>query len=174
MTRVQLQPFESRLEIIYLSGLTTKDLEARLATLPEDSIVYYLVVYRGWGGPSLQSNGVRGPSRGRCPCAHLYLGRCGHGSRHRRRQPSRPAGHDGSCRQSGDPGAPRRAGGQHPDIFARSACQSGRLAPASALGHQRSARPRWNARQVPRALGLGSLQGLHSQRSGAPAGADRR
>ena len=50
MTRVQLQPFESRLEIIYLSGLTTKDLEARLATLPEDSIVYYLVVYRDGAG----------------------------------------------------------------------------------------------------------------------------
>jgi signal transduction histidine kinase len=49
-TRVQLQPFESKLTITYLSGLITKDLEARLATLPDHSIVYYLVVYQDGAG----------------------------------------------------------------------------------------------------------------------------
>ncbi len=50
LARAQLQPFERRLEITYLSGLATKDLEARLATLPERSIVYYLVVYQDGAG----------------------------------------------------------------------------------------------------------------------------
>ncbi len=50
LTRVQLKPFESRLSITYLSGLTTSDLEARLATLPEQSIVYYLTVYLDGAG----------------------------------------------------------------------------------------------------------------------------
>jgi two-component system cell cycle sensor histidine kinase/response regulator CckA len=50
LTRVQLKPFESRLSITYLSGLATSDLEARLATLPEHSIVYYLAVYRDGAG----------------------------------------------------------------------------------------------------------------------------
>ena len=46
VARGQFRPFESRLAVTYLSGLPTKELEARLATLPEHSIVYYLVVYR--------------------------------------------------------------------------------------------------------------------------------
>jgi signal transduction histidine kinase len=50
LTRVQLKPFESRLSITYLSGLTTSDLEARLATLPAQSIVYYLAVYQDGAG----------------------------------------------------------------------------------------------------------------------------
>ena len=50
LTRVQLKPFESRLSITYLSGLATSDLEARLATLPEHSIVYYLTVYQDGAG----------------------------------------------------------------------------------------------------------------------------
>ena len=50
LTRVQLKPFESRLSITYLSGLTTSDLEARLATLPAQSIVYYLTVYQDGAG----------------------------------------------------------------------------------------------------------------------------
>jgi signal transduction histidine kinase len=48
--RMQLQPFESRLSIAYLSGLETKDLEARLSTLPARSIVYYLTVYQDSSG----------------------------------------------------------------------------------------------------------------------------
>ncbi len=53
LTRAQLRPFEPRLTITYLSGLTTKDLETRLATLPEHSVVYYLVVYQDGAGHDL-------------------------------------------------------------------------------------------------------------------------
>ena len=52
-TRVQLKPFESRLSITYLSGLATSDLEARLATLPDQSIVYYLTVYLDGAGVAI-------------------------------------------------------------------------------------------------------------------------
>ena len=48
--RAQLRRFESRLSINYLSGLPTKDLEARLAALPRQSIVYYLVAYQDGAG----------------------------------------------------------------------------------------------------------------------------
>jgi len=44
--RAQFGSFESRLAFTYLSGLPTKELEARLASLPPHSIVYYLVVDR--------------------------------------------------------------------------------------------------------------------------------
>jgi signal transduction histidine kinase len=42
-TRTQLQSFE-RLSITYLTGLSTSELESRLATLPAHSMVYYLFV----------------------------------------------------------------------------------------------------------------------------------
>lgn len=48
--RDQLQPLEHRLAFNYLTGLTTSDLESRLATLPEHSIVYYLLVSRDGAG----------------------------------------------------------------------------------------------------------------------------
>ena len=48
--RAQLRSLANRLSVTYLSGLATKDLEARLATLPEHSIVYYLNVYEDGGG----------------------------------------------------------------------------------------------------------------------------
>ena len=44
--RAQLRPFESRFAISYLSGLRTTDLEARLASLPPQSAVYYYSVDR--------------------------------------------------------------------------------------------------------------------------------
>jgi hypothetical protein len=44
--REQFRPFEPRLKFTYLSGLRTRDLEQRLAALPDRSIVYYLVVDR--------------------------------------------------------------------------------------------------------------------------------
>jgi signal transduction histidine kinase len=46
LARAQLRSFEPRLAITYLSGLPTTDLEKRLASLPDQSIVYYLVVDR--------------------------------------------------------------------------------------------------------------------------------
>src|SRR5262252_1604777 len=54
MARPQLQPYASRLNITYLSGLTTADLEARLASLPAHSIVYYLLVYQDGAGANFQ------------------------------------------------------------------------------------------------------------------------
>ena len=42
--RSQLRSFEPRFEITYLSGLPTPDLERRLATLPEHSCIYYILV----------------------------------------------------------------------------------------------------------------------------------
>jgi signal transduction histidine kinase len=48
--RTQFQPLESRFNITYLSGLTTKDLHARLAELPDRSIVYYALVYQDGAG----------------------------------------------------------------------------------------------------------------------------
>jgi signal transduction histidine kinase len=48
--RAQFKPFESRFNITYLSGLTTKDLYARLAALPDRSIVYYTLVYQDGAG----------------------------------------------------------------------------------------------------------------------------
>jgi signal transduction histidine kinase len=50
LTRMQLRSFERRFAITYLSGLATKDLEARLVTLPGNSIVYYLAVYQDGQG----------------------------------------------------------------------------------------------------------------------------
>jgi len=46
LARTRLRAFEPRLDITYLSGLPTKELQARLQTLPEHSIVYYLIVER--------------------------------------------------------------------------------------------------------------------------------
>ena len=48
--RNQFRPFENRLTISYLSGLTARELEQRLATLPERSIVFYLIFYRDSAG----------------------------------------------------------------------------------------------------------------------------
>jgi signal transduction histidine kinase len=50
VARAQFRPFESRFAFEYLTGLTTKALEARLAALTSDSIIYYLVVDRDGGG----------------------------------------------------------------------------------------------------------------------------
>jgi len=48
--RAQLRSFESRLAITYLSGLSTPELKTRLSRLPDDSIVYYLLVNRDGAG----------------------------------------------------------------------------------------------------------------------------
>src|SRR5262249_35848958 len=46
----QFPPFKPRLTIEYLKGLATKELESRLAKLPEHSIIYYLSVSRDGTG----------------------------------------------------------------------------------------------------------------------------
>jgi two-component sensor histidine kinase len=44
--RAQFKEFESQLTVTYLSGLPTRQLEARLASLPAHSVIYYLYVDR--------------------------------------------------------------------------------------------------------------------------------
>src|SRR6185295_4921678 len=51
--RAQFQTFDRRLDITYLSGLSKRDLEARLAALPRHSMVYYIVVDRDGAGEYL-------------------------------------------------------------------------------------------------------------------------
>jgi len=46
LARTQFEAFEPRLDFTFLSGLSTAALEARLASLPPDSIIYYLIVDR--------------------------------------------------------------------------------------------------------------------------------
>ena len=48
--RTQLQPFESRLSVTYLSGLATDRLEQQLAQLPPRSAVYYVLVSEDGAG----------------------------------------------------------------------------------------------------------------------------
>ena len=50
LTRMQLKLVDPRLNVTYLSGLRTQELEAQLATLPERSIVYYVMVYQDGAG----------------------------------------------------------------------------------------------------------------------------
>jgi signal transduction histidine kinase len=50
VARQQFRAFEPRLEITYLSGLPTAQLEAKLANLPPQSIVYYLIVDQDGAG----------------------------------------------------------------------------------------------------------------------------
>src|SRR5262245_674158 len=46
LARAQLRGFESRVALTYLAGLPRTELERRVATLPEASIVYYLLFYQ--------------------------------------------------------------------------------------------------------------------------------
>jgi signal transduction histidine kinase len=50
LIRAQARPFESRLTFSYMSGMETKELERRLASLPARSIVYYLLVTEDGAG----------------------------------------------------------------------------------------------------------------------------
>jgi signal transduction histidine kinase len=44
LARSQFESIESRIAVTYLSGLPTRELETRVATLPAHSVIYYLVV----------------------------------------------------------------------------------------------------------------------------------
>ena len=50
LVRAQFKPFEPRLTFTYLTGLTVGDLNQRLATLPEHSVVYYVLVTEDGSG----------------------------------------------------------------------------------------------------------------------------
>lgn len=54
LARAQLRRFESRLQLTYLSGLPTEELETRLTALPDGSMVYYLIVDRDGTGANYQ------------------------------------------------------------------------------------------------------------------------
>ena len=51
--RAEFRAFESRFTIVYLAGLPTKELEARLAAVPEHSIIYYLIANRDGAGQNV-------------------------------------------------------------------------------------------------------------------------
>ena len=46
LARQQFRPFDSRVSFTFLTGLPTDDLKARLASLPQHSIIYYLLANR--------------------------------------------------------------------------------------------------------------------------------
>ena len=46
LARRQFGPFENRFQFTYLSGLPTKELETRIASLPDHSMIYYFSVER--------------------------------------------------------------------------------------------------------------------------------
>jgi signal transduction histidine kinase len=52
--RAEFRAFEGRVAFTYLSGLVTKDLEARLGTLPPHSAVYFVVVSMDGAGELVQ------------------------------------------------------------------------------------------------------------------------
>jgi signal transduction histidine kinase len=55
VARAQFKSFEPQLTFTYLTGLTKKELEPRLATLPDHSIVYYLSVERDRNGQNFHT-----------------------------------------------------------------------------------------------------------------------
>jgi len=54
LARTQLRSFERRVMLTYLAGLPRAELEQRVATLPERSIVYYLLFYQDRNGENVQ------------------------------------------------------------------------------------------------------------------------
>ena len=50
LAQEQLRPLESRVAFTYLSQLSSGELDRRLAALPDDSVVYYLLMSRDGGG----------------------------------------------------------------------------------------------------------------------------
>jgi signal transduction histidine kinase len=53
LARNQFRPFESRFTFTYLTALPTRELESRLASLPDDSAIYYLMVNRDGDGDNV-------------------------------------------------------------------------------------------------------------------------
>jgi signal transduction histidine kinase len=53
LARAQLRSFEPRVTLTYLTGLPRAELERRVATLPERSIIYYLLFYQDGTGENL-------------------------------------------------------------------------------------------------------------------------
>ncbi len=173
--REQFREFETRLDITYLLGLPTAELEATARGLAR-------TLHRVLPGRLSRRRRARTSSRWRISAAcrasreraDLLLGRLGHGPRHRRRQPQKSgrAGRGGrrgrrsACCAASRPTASRsrQAGPER---------RSGRLAPAAAVEHQRSARPGRYARALPRTERLGPLPLLHHRRARAAARADR-
>ena len=75
LAREQFRSLEPRLAITFLSGLPTAELERRLATLPEQSIILYLLVYADGAGAKVLPIEVPGPPGRCCQPADLLMGR---------------------------------------------------------------------------------------------------
>ena len=105
---------DPRFAITFLSGLPTRALEARLASLPENSIVYYLNVDRDGADQHLPSVGLPGSHRGGVQRARLQLGGLDTGSRGGRRQSEGSGSPDEDDRRARAAGASRRARRLHP------------------------------------------------------------
>lgn len=78
--RRTFQPYEQKVEFVYLAGLTMSDLLERVASLPEQSIIYYLHIHRdGAGKPFFPAEALeRVASRANAPIyGHVdtYVGR---------------------------------------------------------------------------------------------------
>jgi signal transduction histidine kinase len=50
LAREQLKPFQSRFAVTYLAGLPMRELEGRLATIPPNSMVFFVMVYQDGEG----------------------------------------------------------------------------------------------------------------------------
>ena len=154
--RADFERFKGRLEITYLAGLATSELEARLQAVPPHSAVFYGLISEDGRGQTFQTTDYLTRLTALSQCAHLQLGRHLHGNRYRRRESTQPTGTDQDPRRD-DPSRPRwRARRRHPDFDSRYGCQPGRLAPAPALGHQRIPRAPRHARALQGTLRRGT------------------
>ena len=134
--RTQLRSAESRLSVQYLSGLSTEDLERRLARLPESSVVYYLLVSEDGAGnryhPLEYVERVAAAANAPTYCwvdSAMDRGIVG-GNLYSQKGGDRPR------RSTCPPCAPWRESRQHRLFRARAEFEPGRRAPASAVGHR--------------------------------------
>ena len=163
-----MQPFDSGLTFTYLTGLPTNELEDRLASLPPRSAVYYLRVSRGRRGQQRSirwstSTGVAAAANAPTYCwvdsamGHGIVG----GSLYSQ----------GAAIARVGQLALRVLGGEPADSIPTAAlidlnCESGRLAPAPAMGHRRSAASCRDGGQVSRTRRIWDrYKALHPGRS---------
>ena len=152
-------------DITYLSGCATKDLEARLATLPEHSAVYYLLVNRDGAGDNFHPLEYldRVAARANAPTycwvdSAMDHGIVGGSSQRAGERRSRPSAALALRVLRGEPAD------SIPVSVARSECQVRSTGASCGAGASAKRACRGNARQVPGTVGLGSLQGLHPRR----------
>ena len=172
LVRSQLRSFEPRFEITYLSGLPTPDLERRLATLPEHSCIYYLLVNQDGAGAKfhpleyLDHLAMVANHRSIPGWTRRWIMASSAAASRTRRPRSRRVGLLALRVLRGERGR------QYSDVVTQFERQSGGLAAVATVGHQRIARPCRHDRQVHGTFRLGPLQAVYHRRRGHPAGAD--